>query len=323
MKILKVILWGLSLLLVLTSCSDFTSPDRFDGDTYSISGLLVAGSSINLEWPVYVCRSSSINDFSFLELFVADATVKIYDETPGAEIPVIELFPVLDLDLGATNPMPKIKYIDLEETIIQANHTYKIEVDIPNYDKQIWARTTVPQMAILNPDYFGFDDEEYGYSTNPEQMKKMRYSDVDIKYPLALDMGDFEGSQYFMSELFCLEEFSTDLEFTTPVFGFTNPDETMRDGYYQSGESIRRIQIMGKYASLPQPDAESNYIMIRDYKQAFVFYGRYRVTAFVVDKNYYEYSFMPEGYLSGGVKNGLGYFGSASGGYLYTEIVKN
>ena len=83
MRKIYIILIGLMLLLLLSSCSDFTSPDRFDGPTYSIAGLLIAGAPINVQNPVYVCRSTSIDDFRFEELFVADAIVKIIDETIG------------------------------------------------------------------------------------------------------------------------------------------------------------------------------------------------------------------------------------------------
>lgn len=316
MKNIYIIVLALITLLILSSCSDFTSSARFDGDAYAISGLLVANSSINSERPIYVCRSSSITDFNAMELFVTDAQITIKEMIDTL---VVKSFP-LYFDSLAVLPM---KYIDPAGNIIQADRTYRIEVRIPGYSEVIWAETKVPKQATLVPDYFGINDPEHGYSTDPDTDLRMRYDDIDTSYPLALEMGDFVGPQYFFTELFCMEPFSTDLEFTTPVFGFTHADETMRNSYYSSGESVRRIQIMGKYASQYQEDTQANYLMVRDYKQAFVFYGRYKVTAFVVDKNYYEYSFMPEGYLYGGVHNGLGYFGSASGGTMYTRISKD
>jgi len=323
MKNLLIITILVLALLALSSCSDFTSPKRFDGDVYSISGLLLAESSVNLQKPIYVLRSTSVNDFSAESLFVTDAIVTIHEYAGDQIQKSFVLEPVLDLDLEAAIPMPKIKYIDPQDNIILADTKYRIEVVVPGYDKTIWAETTVPKPATITPDYFSHNSDQYGYSTDPNTTLKIKHSEIDTHYPLALNMGEYSGPQYFFSQFFCLEEFSTDLEFTTPVIGFENPDENMRDGYYQAGESIRRIHILGRYTSMPQSDAEDNYLMVRDYKQAFVFYGKYRVTAYVVDNNYYRYSFMPEGYLHGGVRNGLGYFGSASGGVLYTEIVKD
>jgi hypothetical protein len=306
----------------LSSCSDFTSPDRFEGDAYSLSGLLIAGRFIDLQRPIYLCRSSSINDFNYLELYVLDAQITLYEINGVDTTNVFTLTPQLDQDLESPNPMPKIKYIDPLENVIKADHTYRIEALIPGYERIVWAETHVPKQATLVPDYFGHNDPVYGFSLDPNTDKKMLMDQVDTMFPLALEMGDYVGPQYFLAEFFCMEEFSTDLEFTTPVFGFTNPDETMRDSYYQSGESIRRIQFMGKYVSQFQDDTQGNYLMVRDYKQAFVFYGKYKASAYVVDNNYYRYSFMPEGYLYGGVHNGLGYFGSASGGVMYTTVSK-
>jgi hypothetical protein len=42
----------------------------------------------------------------------------------------------------------------------------------------------------------------------------------------------------------------------------------------------------------------------------------------MLDDNYYSYRSKPEGYYYGGVTNALGCFGSASGGVMYTKIVK-
>ncbi len=310
-------------VMILSSCSDFTSPDRFDGDTYSLSGFLVAGRPIDLARPIYVCRSSSVNDFNFLELFVTDALVTLYEINGADTTDTFTLVPALDLDLDSPNPVPKIKYIDPLENLIKADHTYRIEVVIPGYDPIVWAETHVPKQATLVPDYFSHDDPVYGYSLDPNTDKKMLMSQVSTMFPIALEMGDFVGAQYFFAEFYCMEEFSTDLEFTIPIFGFTNADETMRDSYYQSGESSSRwTKVLGKYISQYQDDNQANYVMVRDYKQAYIFFGKYRVTAYVVDNNFYRYSFMPEGYLYGGVRNGLGYFGSASGGVMYTTITK-
>lgn len=323
MKNIYITLLALLALLMLSSCSDLVSPERFEGETYSISGFLHVGAPIDTENPVFVCRSSSIDDFNYLELFVADATVKVFELTGTDTTKVLNLEAILDMDEESQNPMPKIKYIDPEAYQIKASLRYRIEVSIPGYEKLIWAETLVPQAAILNPDYFGVDDPVYGYSLDENTTKKMKVGQVDTEYPIALEMGDFTGQQYFLAEFFCREEFSTtDLEFVNPVFGIEHPDEAMRESYYMSGESIRRIQFMGQYMSQYQEDSQANYVMVRDYKQAYVFYGRYRVSAYVVDNNYYRYSFMPEGYLYGGVHNGLGYFGSASGGTMYTELVK-
>jgi hypothetical protein len=119
-----------------------------------------------------------------------------------------------------------------------------------------------------------------------------------------------------------MEPFSTDLEFTSPFLGVDHPDASMENQYNQaSGETVRRINILGKFVSSQHDDGDW-YVGINHYRQAFVFYGRYQVTATVMDDNYYKTKYMPEGYYHGGVHNGLGCFGSSSGGVMYTKIVK-
>jgi len=301
---------ALLMLLSLSACDKFTAPERFEGDVYTLAGLLYAGETISAEHPVYITRSSSISEFNPLAIFVTNAGVTIKDLTANEQF---SLSCIPDLSEF------KYKYIDLEEHVIQPEHTYSIEVTIPGREQKITAQTTVPFSTELIPDLFNLGN---GFSLTEEGMNEMNYGTVDQHYPLAIKTGDYAGAFNFMGEFFCLEEFSTDLEFTTPVFGVEHPDTTMAEAYYAGGESIRRIKFIGRYASQPQPNLSGNYLVVQDYKQAFVFFGRYRVSIYIVDDNYYRYSYMPEGYFHGGVSGGLGYFGSAGGGRMFAKVVK-
>lgn len=298
------------LMLLCLSCSKFTAPQRFSGDVYTVAGLLVSGSAINLQHPVYITRSTSIEEFDPYTLFVNDAVINITDQTTDESWTLT----------GDPDPVEmKIKYIDQNEHIIQAGHTYHLQATIPGYDKVIEASTTVPLAASVVPDLYQHGN---GFSMDENTMPNIVYDQVDQLYPLTLNTGDEASTFNFLGEMYCLEDFSTDLEFTTPVMGVEHPDETMEDAYYAGGESIRRIKFLGCYTSQAQPDLDDNYLVIKGYRQAFVFFGRYRITLYIVDDNYYKYSYMPEGYFHGGVHNALGYFGSASGGKMYANIVK-
>ena len=259
---------------------------------------------------MYITRSTSIEEFDPLNLFVTDAIVRIIDTGTLLEW---QLLAVPDLAEF------KIKYVDPDEHLIQPQHTYRIEVTIPGREQKITAETTVPFKAEIEPDLYNYGN---GYSLYQVTMNDLLFSEIDQKYPLALNTGSFSGACNFMAEMYCLEDFSQDLEFTTPVFGFEHPDATMEDEYNAGGESIRRIRFMGPYTSSPHEGLSGNHLVVKDYRQAFVFYGRYSVSLFIVDNNYYRYTFMPEGYFYGGVQGGLGFFGSASGGNMYARIVK-
>ncbi|MBW6514433.1 MAG: DUF4249 domain-containing protein [Candidatus Syntrophosphaera sp.] len=296
-------------LLFLASCEQ-TSKPRFEGDVYTIAGLLISGGSIDLDNPVYVTRSSTIEAFNPFEIFVGDAEVLIRDLDGNLEFP---LEPALHEF--------KFKYVDPAGNAIQPGHRYRIEVSVPGQDSLIWAETTVPQAVELELDLWGDNPPNTGYSFDPETANTMPFSQIDSSYPIVVNTGDTAASFNFFGEIYCLEEFSTDLEFTNVVFGFENPDESLRD-IYNAGGAFRRITFLNRLSSAPQPGIEGNYLVLGDYAYAFVLYGRYRVKVYVVDDNYYRYTYMEENYLHGGVHNALGYFGSASGGTLYTEVVR-
>ena len=309
----RYILVSLVALLLLAGCESYTSGPRFEGDVYSIAGMLISGKPINAEHPIYITRSSDIDSFDPMNIFVTEAVVEITDlDTNESWL----------LSQSVDMEQMKLKWVDPAGHIIQPLHSYRIEVTIPGYDKTISAQTTVPQTVEINTDYFGHNVEGEGFSADPENPSYMVYEESDLRYPLGINTFDVAGSQNVMVEMFCLEEFSTDLEFTTTILGSSNPTEDMEDEYYSSGEGIRRISFLAKMASSIQPEYTDNYIVLRDYRQAFVFFGNYKVSAYITDDNYYRYKYMPEGYLYGGVQNALGYFGSASGSVFYTKVVK-
>lgn len=312
----KIYIFGLMLMLLMlvAACDNFTSEPRFDGDVYAISGLLISDSIVSMEHPIYITKSSTIENFNSIDLFVADASVTLTDLTSNTSWSLTPAIDMIEL---------KVKWIDENDNVIQGGHKYRIDVTIPGYDKTIWAETTVPPSVMIDPDFNQYNLPTEGYSLSETAMVPTLFDTIDSRYPLAINTGSVSGAFNFMTELFCLEEFSTDLEFTTPVFGFTHASEDMESSYYSNDESVRRIKIMGRYVSKGQAGYADNYLLVRDYKQAFVFYGRYRVSSYITDDNYYKYNFMPEGYLHGGVHNALGYFGSASGGVMYIKIVKN
>ncbi len=306
----SLFLLSLLLLIALSGCDNFTAPDRFDGDVYVLAGLLYSGETISSEHPIYLTRSSSISQFNPLELFVTDAVITITDTGTKEQFTLTCIPDFVEF---------KYKYIDVNEHIIQPEHTYSIEVSIPGRTEKLTATTTVPFAADLVPDLYNHGN---GFSLTEADMNDMSYDQIDQKYPLTLETGAYQGAFNFMGEFYCLEEFSTNLEFTTPVFGVTHADSSLASAYNAGGESIRRIKFIGRYTSQAQPGLNGNYLVVKDYKQAFVFYAPYRVSIYIADDNYYRYTYMPEGYLYGGVQGGLGYFGSVSGGRMYCKVVK-
>lgn len=312
-KLMKTrhILLLLILLIGLSAC-DYTSKPRFEGDVYTVAGLLVAGKSISTENPVFVTRSASIEDFDPFELFVPDANVVVIDLATQER---------WELEV-ALDPTRGFVYIDPQSRTVQAERSYRLEVEVPGYDKLIWGETTVPMQVIPVTDLYNDNPPGTGWSLDPADSNTVKYSLLDSQYPIALGTGSATGNFNFMAEVYCREPFSTDLEWTTPIFGITNLDESLEPIYNSNGQSFRRVQFMGVFTPQSKPGVTGNYLFLPDYGTSVAFYGRYRISAFIIDDNYYEYSYRPEGYFYGGIHNALGYFGSASGADYYARVIK-
>ncbi len=297
------------LLLALTACQNTSGP-RFEGEVHTLAGLLVAGKPIGLEYPVYVTRSSTIDNFDPLEIFVWNAEITVWDMDSGLEF---ELSPALH-DF-------KFKYIDTAENIIQPEHRYRIEVRIPGFDKLISAETTVPPCIRAEPNPWNTNPPGIGWSLDPNTQNEIQYSRIDSDFPAIANTGSHSGAMYMASEIYCLEDFSTELEYTSPLLEGMHPSTEM-EAAYNAGRPPRRISIMYRFNAAPQPGLPDNYLILNNYAAAFFFYGSYRLRFRIVDENYFNYNFMEEGYLHGGVNNALGYFGSASSEDMFARIVK-
>ncbi len=316
----SLIILALSMLL-LSACSDFVAPERFKKDNYSVSALLISGKSISPENPVWICKGMPLTHLTSPDIFVTNAAVRIKETSPTGDTLSFALtpftFPLPDFNVTVT------LYVDSLAHLIKAQHTYRIEVRIPEYSKLISAETVVPPVAELMPNFDTQPPQGYGFTgTYSDNLPVIPFDQIDLQYPVTLKVNGQQTYRY-MVEVFCLEEFSTDLEFTTVFFGQEHPPADMEQNYYSlSGETIRKINMLGNFVSRQHTDG-NYYLTLTDYKQCFIFYGNYKVSAYIMDENYYKYAYMPEGYFHGGVTNALGYFGSASGGVMYTKIVKS
>jgi hypothetical protein len=308
------------ITLALSACSDFVSPQRFKNDYYTLNAILYADSTISFSHPVWIGKVAKIEDINSAQLFVDNASVRIKETATNGDTMSFTLMPV-------TFPAPDMPsdvtfYIDPLSHVIHQEYTYTITVDIPTDSgvKHLWAETTVPKRADLVPNFGAEPVVGEGYTTDPDDTTMViPFDEIDANYPVAMRVA---GSQTVncLVEVYCREDFDPTLEFTTPMFGQTEAGADMEDQYESAGESVRRINVLNRFYSR---EIDGNwYISLTDYRQCFVFYGRYRVTAIVMDDNYFKSKYMPESYFHGGVHNGFGCFGSASGGVMYTRIVK-
>lgn len=289
--------------LALTSCLDFTSPDRYTKQLYYLTGLLNQGSTINLQNPILIGKTIPAEGASLAELFIMDADVKVYEYNRDNQLTAF-----VHLDFILDSEAEKAGYVDLEEMLqIQSGFRYEIIAVVSGQDT-LSASTIVPELITVLPDPSGYTDDP-----EAEPYPEMVYDYIDRDHPIQIQT---ETNDVFplYAEFYCLEEWYI-AEWVRP-FDSDNPED---EEEYESTSNGWPRKIVSFYPFQP----ENNLVNYQFYQSAFAFYGRYQVTINAMDDNYYQYLYKPEGYNHGGINGGIGYFGSVSGKKMYTNIVED
>lgn len=306
----------ITALILLASC-EFTAPDRYEENKLVIAGYLKSGEPVTLDNAIFVGKTISVEGESFEEILITDAEVNLIDV---AEADTFMMG--FGIDINEDGSMIFGYYNQFIE--IEPQKTYRIEVSavVDSQEVFAWAETTTPKALNINMDYYENSQENYGFSEELiPNLPQVPYEDVDKEFPIYLNMdsGDVVYTNY---KFYCLEEFSTDLEWTEPFADFTHLDEENEDEYNSvMGNNLREASMSWRYQ--PQQDENGNWFLMDDYyKGGFRFYGAWRLNVYVVDVNYYTYIYHSENYLHGGIHGGIGYFGSVSGEDFYIDIIK-
>lgn len=299
MKKLSIILILLTLLL-LTACEQFTSDTRYTKDKIVVSGLLYANKTVSMENPIVVCKTIDVNGGNLFNFFVPDAYVLIKDLQTNDEYPLM---------LGIDSLTSKIGYFDQSSSlVIQAGRSYLLSVKTDT--DSIWAVTTVPQPITMVPNP--------GFSlVNQHPYPTMVYSRIDMDHKIKFQTPDANNINLFV-EYYCLENWE-DAEYTLTFGGPTHPKD--EDEYENNMDGSPR-RGYGYYQYKPVPETGGHFVEIGFNQLSYTFYGDYRTSVYSIDNNYYSYLYKYEGYKFGGVHNGYGYFGSANGHQMWSEIIK-
>ncbi len=301
MKTIQILFILLAVVMLLTSCSDFTSEPRYTKERYVVTGMLYTGQGITMENPISVGNTFNANGGNIQNIAIDSASVRIIDTTDNNKIyPLTFGFDLLNLKIGYYEPSGDL--------IVSAGHTYKLEAVIGA--DTVSAVTTVPDSIRVV--------ENAGYSfENIQPYQTMKYDLVDLDYKTWIETFTPANINIWV-EYYCLDEWN-EVEYTMPFGNITKPEdeeeyENMTDG------SPRKHTGYYQYKPVLQ---DGKYLVSLGFTQlSYAFYGNYRVKVYSIDQNYYSYLYKPEGYRFGGIKNGYGYFGSANGQELWTKIIE-
>ncbi len=307
MKYTYIILIIASALLIM-SCEGPTSSKRYDKDFYYIiAGSLYENEPLSFHNSIYVGKTIPVGG-DIEEAFVTDADVVIYDDE-GNEYPLQFGIDFETLHFGYYN----------ENLVPQATHTYRIEARVPSAMDStvidtVWATTTIPKGVTIDMDtcFTAYEDSVDAY--------QLVWETAGEEHPMIINTTD--GDPVFLYlKYYCLEEWD-EVRMVKPIFGEDTFEEEV-DYDDPADHYPRLLSFIGEY--LPEENGEGGYrVFNSSYQGTLVFFGRYRISVYSVDDNFYHYQYKPDSNFEyGGIHNGYGYFGSASGLTFYTKVVES
>jgi hypothetical protein len=306
---------NLMLLILIAAtmfaCADSTAPQRYeDSPYYVINGKLLAGSPITLDNPIFIGRTAGADGGNLTQMIAYDAEVRIYEvDGAGSQVgdPHELAFAIQQLE-----DKVKMGYVDTTLTFIpHCGHTYRVVAGFPGTADSVWAETSTPDSMYVTPDEC--------FTTNPVgPYPDLKWETSDSQHPLRARLQNQNQFNLFV-QFYCLEDSYENVEWTIT---FGSEDKPQNQDEYEDPGSQQPRKIEFFYRAEPEWMDDGYYIRESRFKSFVWFYGPYRVTYYSIDDNYFNYLYQTEGYNHGGVHNGLGYFGSATGTVLYTKFVR-
>ncbi|MBN1327632.1 MAG: DUF4249 family protein [Candidatus Cloacimonetes bacterium] len=300
-------------VILLSGCEQLTSTRRFTEDHYYVvTGKLYENLPVTPERAIFIGKTIPAEGGNLMEMLISDAAVQITDLQSNVVYP-LEF--VNEINGNSLN----IGYYDASETLVpQAQKQYRLEAvfydNLTESIDSLWAVTTVPQPIEIEIDSLVFTAD-----TTLTGWPELVYETANLEHPLTIKAED--GSQQQLYFLFyCLENWQN-ARYINPFADHDYPDdeEEYEDPTYGYP---RKIEYFNLYMPELDPEDGLYYIIDRSYKGNFIFYGRYSVTIYNIDDNFYQYLYRPEGYNFGGINNGIGYFGAVSGNTIFTRVIE-
>jgi hypothetical protein len=280
------------LMVTMTSCENNPSELGLKYD-YSLYAYLLVGEPIDTDNPVRL-KSLFNPDIPLYEqdISVTDALVRIYTESE----PLIDAILVHEQN-G--------EYVLRENDIflIQPDTKYFLQIEVN--DQIITASTHTPPASLIEND---------ALSQDPDTFPELAI-DVISSYPIKVSCPLGEERTCYL-ETYCLEEYN-DAAYIYDFMGSGSPKD--QEEYENPDGGFPRRLVVAEVFS-PREHIDSENIVISNYDGFFFFYGRYRISCYVIDRNYYDSLYMTNGWEKGGVTGAYGVLGSGIGRIYYVKI---
>jgi len=311
-KAYRTILILITVIVLLVSCADLTAPRRHKKESYVVSGLLYVNEYVTPNHPIFLGKTANIEGGNVAEMFILADTIRV-------TLTEIETMTTINLELN----IPQTFYIDslgyydpVNALLIKPEHHYKIEAVITDegITDTIWAVTSTPRAyGILEDDAFS-----HALPESEDDYPLLKYDTANTEHPLRI-LANSDSTVAIKFRFYCLEEYQN-AYYIQDYPGTDDTPEDEEEYEYPGDGSPRKIEWFYQYT--PSMIDGQYTITDRGYKGNLIFYGRYEISIFALDKNYYHYLYKQEGYKYGGINNGIGFFGSVSGQKVYTKVVE-
>lgn len=261
--------------LALAGCSsDATAPQ--ETGTIAVFGTLFVGEALP-SFPdtnaVHVTRVRPIDErYDREEAAVDDAVVTLLRD--GAAAP-----DTLSLRGAGAYGNPNV--------VIRPNTMYRLRVEVPGHDP-ITAATTTP------------DSSEIAGGPPPFVPE---HESLQDRYPILVRCGNPE--QVFLVDAYCRETWVT-ARYVNPFGSHNAPDDDEEYG----GENGEPRHIFA-YFRIEQVIQSDGAYVIDFYSAMMAFFGAYDIQVLAIDANLYNYLYRDHPEENGGIRGGIGLFGSA------------
>jgi hypothetical protein len=169
--------------------------------------------------------------------------------------------------------------------------------------KKVTATTTTPR-AFATP-----------REPRPDSVGVMPQSTIAESFPIVVACSDPE--QVFLVDVYCTEDWQG-ARFIHRLGG----GQDTPGSYDEYGGANGEPRHISRYFQLRNIPASDEGYLISFYGDMMWFYGRYQVGVFSIDENYYNYLYRDHPELNGGVRGGIGVFGSACRRQYQVKVVE-
>lgn len=259
--------------LLLSGCGGAPTKPKYV-EEIAVSAYLYVGEAVSDSSPVVLTRTRPVDEYyDASEAAIRDAVVTLRADDTALEDTLRMVAPG-----RYANPA----------VVIRPRTTYHLKAQVGG--ATIAASTTTP---------IAFD-----VLRAPRVMPDvMRLAAIADSFPLIVSCPDPE--QIFLVDVYCLEAYQN----ARYVHRIGSADHPKDYGEY-GGDNGEPRHISAYFRLKDLGGGEAGY-RISFYGDMMAFYGEYLVGVFSIDQNYYNYLYRDHPELSGGIRGGIGVFGSA------------